>query len=88
MKALLQKEGRRLDQTAPFEEPDPVRGVLFTASGSTIPIMSCLHIKRIKKRKQTEEKVFIPFREPTYWEHKSLLSQLRCRVTEKPSSYV
>ena len=28
-----QKEGIRLDQTAPFEEPDPVRGVLLAASG-------------------------------------------------------
>ena len=33
MKARLQKEGRRVDLTATFGEPDPVRGVLFTASG-------------------------------------------------------
>ena len=30
MKARLQKEGRRLDLTAPFRELEPVRGVLLT----------------------------------------------------------
>ena len=38
MTARLQKEGRRLDITAPFGELDPVYGVLFTASGKTIPL--------------------------------------------------
>ena len=33
MKARLQKEGIRLDLTAPFGEPDPVRGVLLAARG-------------------------------------------------------
>ena len=36
MKARLQKEGIRLDLTAPFREPDPVRGVLLAASNDTL----------------------------------------------------
>ena len=43
MNARLQKEGIRLDLTAPFGETDPVRGVLLAAlAGKRYPL-SCLH---------------------------------------------
>ena len=45
MEACIQKEGRRLDLSAPFGELDPVRGVLFTVSGHS-------------QTKEKEERVF------------------------------
>ena len=52
MKARLQKEGTRLDLTAPFGELDPVRGVLLVASW----LASCTGKRAQEKKRKTNKK--------------------------------